>query len=258
MYNYDAIIRQNNDSDITFVIIDNTFLPNQSFLSELNHKDNIIYHHNLIKPRYSIKYNSFHHAIALDLGIKIIIDRKIYPNSLLILDPDFFIFGKNWVNAFCDFINNGNIYFLGSPWGNKWINKYKNFPCVQCLLINGKLINNLPSFAPIDTGKDLIMLFWRLVYSNIYLSYFIGKLFDHIPDTGSLIYNKFRDSSNVIFNETSFNDLKKSNFFSNYAEFTFIISMVKKLSDQIEIFEFDMFKCLHFRSFGNKNSKNEK
>lgn len=256
--NYDAIIRQNKVSDITFVVIDNTSLPNQNFVEEFKLKDNFIYYHNTNQPKYSIKKNSFHHAIALDLGIDIILSRKINPYSLLVLDPDYFIFGQNWVPAFCNIMKNENILFLGSPWGNKWVNKYKNFPCVQCLLIDGKLLSNLPSFSPLDTNKYSIMLFWRIVYSNRYLSYFVNIFFDHVFDTGSLIYKRFHNTRSKVFNEISFGELIKGSFYSNYSEFNNIISRVKNLSSKVEIFEFDEFKCLHFRSFGNINSINEK
>jgi len=256
--NYDAIIRQNIKSDIIFVIVDNTSSPNQSYVNDLILKDNVIYFYNVSKARYSFKNNSFHHAIALDLGINIIINRKINPETLIILDPDYFIFGTNWVHSFHNIMKRKRILFLGSPWGMKWANKYKNFPCVQCLLVDGNLISNLPSFTPVDTSKYYIMLFWRIVYSNRYLSYFVSKLLNHVFDTGSLIYNRYQNTPNVIFREISYDDLIKKNFYSNFSEFEVIMSMIKNLSNQIEIFEFDVIKCVHFRSFGNLNSNNEK
>jgi len=249
--NYECIIRQNTNSEITFLIVDNTLDPDKSFIDEFSLKNNIIYQHNIITPEYAIKTNSFHHAIALDQGIKLIIDRAISSNLLVILDPDYFIFGLNWISSMNDFMKREGISFFGSPWANKWVNKYKNFPCVQCMLIDIKLLNDLPSFAPLDTKKLLNFMFWRVVYLNRYISHFVNKFFNHVFDTGSLIYYKFRNNPSSIFREINFNDLTKKKFFTDHSDFNLILLMIKKSSTQVEIFEFEKFTGVHFRSFGN-------
>ena len=63
----------NKNIDITYYIIDNSDKKNKN---EINENEKINYYTNEKYPKNNFKKNSFHHAYALDYGLKKLINQK--------------------------------------------------------------------------------------------------------------------------------------------------------------------------------------
>jgi len=251
IHNYESIVYQNKDIELRFVVVDNSKYPNSVYVNKLKDKYNIHYLRNNSVPKLKLKKNSFHHSIGLDLGISFI--QKSYDeiHSLIVIDPDYFVFGNNWISCLTDFMFENNYLFAGSPWAKRWTHKYKNFPCVQCMIINGDLIRQLPSFAPINAKNYLLYHFWNFIYSNRYIQYISKFFIDHVFDTGSQIFYKYNTNSSFVFKEIALSELYQSDFFRNYSNCEYILSAIENIPEQLEIFRFNQFFTVHFRTFGN-------
>ena len=93
---------------------------------------------------------SYHHAAALNKVISYVKTR-----FLLILDPDFFIVRKNWINEVTGHMIKNDLGFFGAPWHPRWYRKYRYFPCVHCMFID---LNRI-SLTDIDFMPDLFKSF---------------------------------------------------------------------------------------------------
>ena len=81
---------------------------------------------------------SYQHGEALTQAVK----TNIYnSSSLVIMDPDFYVIKRDWVNDLVDTLNKGKS-FVGAPWHPKWWPKYRRFPCVHFMAINLKIIDH--------------------------------------------------------------------------------------------------------------------
>lgn len=90
---------------------------------------------------------SYHHAAALNKVLGFVKTRFI-----LILDPDFYIVRRGWIEEIIQYMKSRNLSFFGVPWNPRWYTKYRYFPCVHCLFID------LEQFAQtsIDFTPDLL------------------------------------------------------------------------------------------------------
>ena len=67
---------------------------------------------------------------------------------LIIMDPDFYIIKKGWIEDIVNKISKGKL-FIGAPWHPKWWPKYRRFPCVHFMAIDSEYIDNdLLNFMP--------------------------------------------------------------------------------------------------------------
>ena len=74
---------------------------------------------------------SYHHAQALNKALSLVSTRY-----LLVIDPDFFIFQKDWVNAVLTHMSDNNLSFWGAPYYPNLTWKRRYFPTVSCMLID--------------------------------------------------------------------------------------------------------------------------
>ncbi|MFN8400361.1 MAG: hypothetical protein U0X74_10115 [Anaerolineales bacterium] len=74
---------------------------------------------------------SYHHAQALNKALSLVSTRY-----LLVIDPDFFIFQKEWVNAVLTYMSDNNLSFWGAPYYPNLTWKRRYFPTVSCMLID--------------------------------------------------------------------------------------------------------------------------
>jgi hypothetical protein len=250
-HNYESIVSQNKEIELRFVVVDNSKYPNSLYVDKLRDKKNIHYLRNHIVPKLKLKSNSFHHSLGLDLGISFIQKSYQEVHSMIVIDPDYFVFGDNWISCLTNFMFENNYMIAGSPWAKRWTHKYKNFPCVQCMIIVGDLIPKLPSFAPINSKNYLLYHFWNLVYSNRYIQYLSKFFVNHVFDTGSQIFYNYRNKHNFVFTEITLSELYQSDFFLNYSNFKFILNAIEDVPGHLEVFRFNHFFTVHFRTFGN-------
>jgi hypothetical protein len=74
---------------------------------------------------------SYHHAQALNKAIDLVTTRY-----LLVIDPDFFIFQKDWINAVLAHMSAKHLSFWGAPYYPSLTWKRRYFPTVSCMLID--------------------------------------------------------------------------------------------------------------------------
>ena len=74
---------------------------------------------------------SFHHALGLSRGVDAASARY-----LLILDPDFFLLGQDAVSTLLARMKDDKLVALGVPWTPDLHYKWRNAPCMHCLLID--------------------------------------------------------------------------------------------------------------------------
>jgi hypothetical protein len=249
--NYECILEQNKNEDIIFMVVDNSSLIIKESVHYLKSLNNVVYIKNDVLPSYTFKRNSFHHAIALDVGINFIKLNKFTHKKLIVMDPDYFVFGNEWISFLSKKMDDNHLCFLGSPWGLAWGRKYKNFPCVQFMMLGVHKINNFPTFAPVDVSNSTKFLIWRILYANRYVSHFVTKFLDHVVDTGSEIYYSYYGAKIFLFKETTRMRYETGVFMKIKAVSEWVYHHAELNKDCIELFDFEGGFTMHFRSFGN-------
>lgn len=121
---------------------------------------------------------SYHHGQALNLLI-----RKIKTRFVCILDPDFYIVRKNFINEILCYMEKNNLAFFGAPWHPKWYNKIRHFPASHCIFID---LNKVPK-EKIDFRPDYTKNELANIQKNIY-----PLLFNFHPQHITLSYIKKR------------------------------------------------------------------
>lgn len=92
---------------------------------------------------------SFHHGEGLNIGIK-----RSKTRFLLILDPDFFIVSRNWVEEVIQYMKEEELALLGVPWHPRWYSKVRYFPSPHCFFIDTRTISrDKINFLPKDFNK---------------------------------------------------------------------------------------------------------
>ena len=244
----------NNNIDITFYIIDNSDEKNKSKIHE---NEKINYYTNEKYPKNNFKKNSFHHAYALDYGLKKLIESKNQYDFLIVSDPDYFLLGKNWIYNLCNFMNNESINIMGSPWGVKWRNKYKNFPCIQFSIYDDNTFRNIQTFAPcnyIGLKGKIEFNFNRIIYNKYCYNIFFKFFLNHVIDTGSSIFYNFKKYKTYLFEEIIFD---KMNIESQNTIKEINLNHKKYSLNTAEVFKFFNINSIHFRYFGNLTLNNE-
>jgi len=88
---------------------------------------------------------TYHHTIALNAALA-----KATTRFVLVLDPDFYIVRRGWVEAVSEYIENHSLGFLGVPWHPKYSSKYRYFPAVHCFFADTSKL----SVAEMDFRPD--------------------------------------------------------------------------------------------------------
>ena len=149
-------LNQNGDTAYSVDIIDNGFMidPSLGFQHDLESARILLGH----PPFNSYPTNckaSYQHASALNQYIH---SHSIKEEFLLVLDPDFFITRKSWIDDITLHAYSRNLSFFGSLWSPLWFNKYRDFPTVHCMLINTKLVDikSLDFLPDLEITKETI------------------------------------------------------------------------------------------------------
>jgi len=78
---------------------------------------------------------SDHHYRGIETGLSYVDTR-----FLLVLDPDFYVIRKKWIQDILGFMKQRDLAILGAPWHPQHFVKWRYFPCSHCLFIDGKKI----------------------------------------------------------------------------------------------------------------------
>lgn len=137
IHNINMIIKKNYEHDLDFyIVLNRNYEKSKSLkdflLKKLILKDGNNYFFYSFNDNYyhSSDAGSKHHASGLHLGLQLIYSKKIYSN-LAILDPDFFIIKKNWI----DFFLKEKKKRFSSVWSPEFIGHDLNTPCVHFMFI---------------------------------------------------------------------------------------------------------------------------
>jgi hypothetical protein len=249
--NFDLINHQNRDCENIFIVVDNSKNVNLDLVQNLKSKPNVHYIKNQTQVNNVYAKSSFHHASGLDLGLCYLKQNFSFKiDALIILDPDYFVFGSNWITNFLEDMKSNNLFFLGSPYGQRWKLKYKNFPCLQFVMIKNELINHLPSFMPVDVGNRFHLFIHNLKQYK-YLGILSNIVLKHSRDTGSLLYLKFKNYSNKIFSEIQYFELCESGLVSVLSSKKCIYEEVLMHNKKVEFFKHLDVYAVHIRGVGN-------
>ena len=74
---------------------------------------------------------SYHHAAALNMALE-----RVETPWLLVLDPDFFVIYRNWIEEVQDHMRRRSLSLFGVPWHYSWNRKWRYFPCVHFLVVD--------------------------------------------------------------------------------------------------------------------------
>jgi hypothetical protein len=251
--NFDLISSLNKDLNIRFFIIDNSNYTVDNFKESIFCNSNVVYYKNDFNPKIEFKMNSYHHAYALDFGINLIKNESKNFDYFLVIDPDLYIFGDNYLTEYMTRMSKMDIQIFGIPWALKWKNKYKNFPCVHFMLLKIDLISDLPSFEPISKNRFLMFNLIKYLQKNKYLNHLSSFVFDHVPDTGSELFLFLKNKKTVVFKETEYKKLKefaRKNLFD--IKYPKLISLLFDNNTTVEVFSYENTIAAHLRCHGNR------
>lgn len=195
---------RNPDARITLRVVDNSS-PAGGGSIEASHRwerfDGVALDDHDIDPRARA---SSHHGLALN---RCLAARPVDTRYLLILDPDFFIYYRHWVEAVMGHMASRNLAFFGAPWHPRWFTKFRGFPCVHCLFIDTTRVdvdsldfspNLAPSLASTvqsnSVGARLTRSTWAPLLSYVYSLTLLRLDIGRSHDTGSRILRQARRS----------------------------------------------------------------
>jgi len=127
-------------SGVEFLIIDNSNGIDQDLnnLKELRASIRILSNN----PKKSKNLSA--HALGLNFGFD-----HIDSEFLLIVDPDIYLFKKNWDKFFINELTNKNIDLIGTKYPSWWLGTYHNFPSpIFCFSKYSTMQNLKPNWLP--------------------------------------------------------------------------------------------------------------
>ncbi len=144
---------------------------------------------------------SDHHHAGIQLGIN-----HVESKYLLILDPDFYIIRKEWIQDILSFMQSQNIAILGAPWHPQHFVKWRYFPCSHCLFIDTEKI----PICEVDLSPGFTQEFplqAKLVQRSIITRGYQGVLrrifrkraasIGHSRDTGYALFMRYSCSTKI-------------------------------------------------------------
>ncbi len=134
---------------------------------------------------------SYQHADALNNFFK---TQKISQRYVLIIDPDFYVVRKNWIERILDEMDKEKLAFFGAPWHPRWYNKYRYFPCVHFMCIDTTKIDiamlDFSPDLPLDkSGEAKKVPFFMKLVQLLYFMTLQRKIIGKAKDTGYRIFD---------------------------------------------------------------------
>jgi hypothetical protein len=137
-FNIEFVKQMNPDAEAKWIIVENTPKDENDRLEIGDFKEGIVVE-GVPNTFMGVAAASYHHASGLNTALK-----KVETKYALILDPDFFIVRKNWINDVLVHMKINSLTFFGAPYNPKRYMKYRYFPCIHCMFID---------LSKIDKGK---------------------------------------------------------------------------------------------------------
>ncbi|VAW80587.1 hypothetical protein MNBD_GAMMA14-1053 [hydrothermal vent metagenome] len=192
--NYSLAKRLNPHSGFTWLVAENSPKDSSLRIDSSDERFNSITGAEFKQRPYASA--SYHHGEGLNILIN-----KVHTRYLLVLDPDFFIVRKNWINDIIEYINRHKIAILGTPWHPKRTSKIRYFPSAHCTFFDLEKVNKadldfLPDYDNADTwlkGKKTNRSRTGSLLDKI--SFAKRRRIGTSRDTGWIIYDKLKNSS---------------------------------------------------------------
>ncbi len=89
--------------------------------------------------------SGYHHGSGMNETL-----RHVRTRFALFLDPDFFVVRPGWVGTLLEHAERSRLAVIGVPWHPRWPYKYRYFPCVHCMLVDGEQV----PFETLDFRSD--------------------------------------------------------------------------------------------------------
>lgn len=230
-------------SDVEFLIIDNSNGVDQDLnnLKELRASIRILQNN----PKKSKNLSA--HALGLNFGFD-----QVESEFLLIIDPDVYLFKKNWDKYFINELTNKNIDFIGTKYPSWWLGTYHNFPSpIFCFSKYSTLLNLKPNWLPNKTNilircrkflfrqiiRGCFLFNKKALFKYRFLRTFTTMLETLFPicslDTGCSLAERgvLREMKVEVF-ESLYSDAEIINSNKNKADF-------KELSEQYELYAYN-------------------
>jgi hypothetical protein len=189
--NWELTKTLNKETNIRWLIADNAIGSREKRMPVSDERF-IIYEG---EPKGQLNANS-HHAQSLMMLLEHVNSRFV-----LVLDPDFYVIRKNWVEDMVNHMKHENLTFIGVPWHPSAYKKIRYFPSPHCLLIDLKNLekadlNFLPGIEKREEDrrwKKLLRLYGHHVGVLERLKIGVRK------DTGYRIKERFSGQQDIHF-----------------------------------------------------------
>lgn len=149
--NIDLVKKMNPGARVDWIVVENTPNGAEGGLS-VGETNGLRVIQGISNDFSGIASASYHHASGLNKAIK-----EVKTRYALILDPDFYIVRKNWIQDVLGRMQKKNLSFFGAPYNPKRYMKYRYFPCIHCVFIDLEKVNKEElDFSPRYKQKVLL------------------------------------------------------------------------------------------------------
>jgi hypothetical protein len=159
-HNIQLMRRKNQYCQFKWVVAECTPAQDQGLYPPLSKEFDLIQGQD--KPTQYYAPSSYQHALSLNKALQYVETRY-----LLVLDPDFFVLRKESLSEMIGYMKSKHIHLLGVPWHPRHYIKYKDFPCLHCLMIDTAHIDKASiDFQPIYENGQLTEFAKLPIYMN--------------------------------------------------------------------------------------------
>ena len=149
--NIDLVKKMNPGARVDWIVVENTPNGAEGGLS-VGETNGLRVIQGIPNDFSGIASASYHHESGLNKAIK-----EVKTRYALILDPDFYIVRKNWIQDVVGRMQKKNLSFFGAPYNPKRYMKYRYFPCIHCVFIDLEKVNKEElDFSPRYKQKVLL------------------------------------------------------------------------------------------------------
>lgn len=216
--NWKLTKRLNIKDDYSWIVVENSNSRSRNRMGKSDKRFKLI---EGLAPNVHKLHGSYNHAYGLNKCLE-----HIETRFVLLIDPDFFIIRRNWIDSVLNHMIKNKLAFIGTPYHPARFIKYRYFPSVICMFIDLKKVNKddldfTPEILLQESKKDLVgnlekvekLSFLSLkkiikknsiIYNILlkilnFLDYTFkrGRIIGSSKDTGYKVYLKFARKRNI-------------------------------------------------------------
>lgn len=148
-----------------------------------------------LKPWQESFKTSMHVGYALNMAM-----RQINTRYTLVLDGDFYIVRKNWIDDILAYMKGNTIGLMGAPWHPRWFKKTRYFPTLHALFVDARQIPpaslefrpqyEIPDELPVDKKISKVSSVFSAIKNNIRMRRLVGQS----KDCTYGMYERYKES----------------------------------------------------------------